>query len=180
MRLERGIGAAQLRRLLGNGLVSSNGDFWKAQRRQIQPAFGSSHLRAYSDTMVRHASQWIESWEGGDVLDVSAQMMSLTLKIVAEVLMGQRIESENDDVGRIMLKFRASVGGLSAVIPQWVPYPPRWREQRALGEMEATLLLATLHQRARLHLAQPQAPGHRADITLAPRGGSTSNWFRTS
>ena len=36
---ETGIGAAQLRTFLGRGLVSSNGDFWRGQRRQIQPAF---------------------------------------------------------------------------------------------------------------------------------------------
>src|SRR5688572_10305815 len=49
---ETGLAAAQLKRVLGNGLVSSNGELWKEQRRQLQPAFGAQHVRSYASTMV--------------------------------------------------------------------------------------------------------------------------------
>jgi cytochrome P450 len=127
---ETGIGAAQLRRLLGNGLVSSNGDFWREQRRQIQPAFGAQHLRSYASTMVDYAQRWLERWPDGAELDVSAQMMGLTLQIVARLLMGRHVRSEQDETPRVMQAFRNTAGGLSAVVPAWLPYPPRWREQR--------------------------------------------------
>jgi cytochrome P450 len=128
---ETGIGAAQLRRLLGNGLVSSNGDFWREQRRQIQPAFGAQHLRSYAQTMVEYAQRWIERCADGAQIDVSAQMMGLTLQIVARLLMGRDVRSERDPTPRLMQAFRDTAGGLSAMLPAWLPYPPRWREERA-------------------------------------------------
>jgi cytochrome P450 len=128
---EAGFGAAQLRRLLGNGLVSSNGDFWREQRRQIQPAFGAAHLKSYAHTMVEYTERWIERCVEGAELDVSRQMMGLTLQIVARLLMGRDVRSERDPTPRLMQAFRDTAGGLSAMLPAWMPYPPRWREQRA-------------------------------------------------
>ncbi|HKO94407.1 MAG TPA: cytochrome P450 [Polyangiaceae bacterium] len=134
-----GIGAAQLRRLLGNGLVSSNGDFWKEQRRQIQPAFAAQHIRGYAATMVDYAARWVRRWPQPAQLDVSAEMMGLTLQIVARVLMGRHVHSAEEETPRLMRAFRSSVGGLSAVLPAWLPYPPRWREQRATRALRAML-----------------------------------------
>jgi cytochrome P450 len=146
---ETGLGAAQLRRLLGNGLVSSNGDFWKEQRRQIQPAFGAQHVRGYAASMVHYARSWVERQVDGAELDISAQMMALTLQIVAHVLMGRRIQSEQDPTAKLMRDFRGSAGGLSAVVPSWLPYPPRWRERRVQRRMWAMLdELIGSHQRA--------------------------------
>ena len=134
-----GLGAAQLRRLLGNGLVSSNGEFWKEQRRQIQPAFGAQHVRAYAATMVDYAARWVQRWPGTAELDVSAEMMGLTLQIVARLLMGRHVHSAEDETPRLMRAFRASAGGLAAVLPAWLPYPPRWREQRATRQLRSML-----------------------------------------
>jgi cytochrome P450 len=128
---ETGMGAAQLRRLLGNGLVSSNGDFWREQRRQIQPAFHSQHLRSYAASMVEYAQRWVERWPDGAELDVSAQMMGLTLQIVARLLMGRHVRSEQDELAGLMQGFRDTAAGVSALLPAWLPYPPRWGEQRA-------------------------------------------------
>jgi len=134
-----GLGAAQLRRVLGNGLVSSNGDFWKEQRRQIQPAFAAQHVRSYAATMVDYAARWVQRWPQATELDVSAEMMGLTLQIVARLLMGRHVDSAEDETPRLMRAFRASVGGLNAVLPAWLPYPPRLREQRATRELRAML-----------------------------------------
>jgi cytochrome P450 len=146
---ERGIGAAQLRRLLGNGLVSSNGDFWREQRRQIQPAFAAQHLRSYAASMVEYARRWAERWHDGAVIDVSAQMMGLTLQIVAQLLMGRHVHSEQDETPRLMQAFRKSAGGLGALVPRWLPYPPRWREERAHARLRRMVdQLIDAHRRA--------------------------------
>jgi cytochrome P450 len=146
---ETGIATAQLRRLLGNGLVSSNGDFWREQRRQIQPAFGAQHLRSYAQTMVDYAARWVERSVDGAEIDVSAQMMGLTLQIVARLLMGRDVRSEHDQTPRLLRAFRNTAGGLSTFVPAWLPYPPRWREQRARDRLRRMIdELIEAHRRA--------------------------------
>lgn len=134
-----GIGAAQLRRFLGNGLVSSNGDFWRSQRRQVQPAFDGSHLRAYADTIVEYTRQHVGAWSPGSRVDASSEMMGLTLRIVGKVLMGKDVRSTQGDVASAMRAFRDSFGGFSAVLPKWLPYPPRNREDAAVAAMHALM-----------------------------------------
>jgi cytochrome P450 len=58
-------------------------------------------------------------------------MMGLTLQIVARLLMGRHVRSEQDELAGLMQGFRATAGGLSALLPVWLPYPPRWGERRA-------------------------------------------------
>jgi len=65
--------------------------------------------------------------------------MGLTLQIVARLLMGRQVRSEADETPRLMQAFRNSAGGLSAVVPAWLPYPPRWREQRAHQRVRALI-----------------------------------------
>lgn len=136
---ELGIGAAELRRVLGNGLLSSNGDFWRQQRRQVQPAFGASHLRAYAETMVGYTLERVRRWRAGSVIDVKSEMMGLTLSVVGKVLMGKDVRSQQGEVEVAMVAFRRSFGGVSAVLPRWVPHPARRREERALAQMRALM-----------------------------------------
>ena len=122
---ETGLAAAQLKRVLGNGLVSSNGELWKEQRRQVQPAFGAQHVRSYATTMAEAGRRWVERWADDAELDVSEQMMGLTLQIVARLLMGEELSSEQDELAQLMRAFRASASSLSSAVPGWLPYPPR-------------------------------------------------------
>lgn len=147
---ETGLAAAQLKRVLGNGLVSSNGELWKEQRRQVQPAFGSQHVRSYASAMVEAGRRWAERWSDGAVLDVSEQMMGLTLQIVARVLMGEEIRSEHDELALLMRAFRASAASLTSAVPAWLPYPPRWREAKTRARLRARLeQLIDRHRQAR-------------------------------
>jgi len=139
MKPELGIGAAELRRVLGNGLLSSNGDFWRQQRRQVQPGFGASHLRAYAETMVAYTLERVRHWRVGSVIDVKSEMMGLTLSVVGKVLMGKDVRSQQSEVETAMVAFRRSFGGVSSVLPRWVPHPARSRERRVLARMRALM-----------------------------------------
>jgi len=130
-----GIGAAELRRVLGNGLLSSNGDFWRQQRRQVQPAFGVAHLRAYAETMVTYTEERVQKWRAGSTIDVKSEMMGLTLSVVGKVLMGKDVRAQQSEVEAAMVAFRRSFGGVSSVLPSWVPHPAKKREQRVLAQM---------------------------------------------
>src|SRR5678810_994133 len=68
-------------RLVGNGLVTSEGDFWRRQRRLAQPAFHRQRISSYGDVMVQYAQRAIDRWKDGAHRDVSRDMTRLTLEI---------------------------------------------------------------------------------------------------
>src|SRR5438128_806561 len=57
-------------RVLGQGLLTSEGEFWRRQRRLIQPAFHRQRVAAYADTMVAEAARLVASWRPGETRDV--------------------------------------------------------------------------------------------------------------
>jgi cytochrome P450 len=76
------------RRLLGDGLLTSEGERHHAQRRTLQPAFCRSQLAAYGAAVPRLAAAAAEEWSDGQVIDVSAAMDELALAVVTETLLG--------------------------------------------------------------------------------------------
>src|SRR5688572_17671321 len=73
-------------RLVGNGLVTSEGDFWRRQRRLAQPAFHRDRVEAYAATMVDFTEQALARWTDGQTLDAHDEMMLLTQRVVARTL----------------------------------------------------------------------------------------------
>jgi cytochrome P450 len=72
--------------LLGNGLVTSEGDFWQRQRRLSQPMFHHQRIAHYGAVMVDYTQQMLQNWKGGQVIDIHAEMMRLTLNIVMKTI----------------------------------------------------------------------------------------------
>jgi len=87
------------RKLLGNGLLTSDGAEHQRRRRLVQPAFHRAQVAGYAATMVEHAQRLDASWQDGRTVDVSSDMMRLTLGIVARTLFDVDIDSEADAVG---------------------------------------------------------------------------------
>jgi len=73
-------GFKNLRYVLGNGLLTSEGETWKRQRRIAQPGFHRQRIEGFAQTMVRAAEACAERLEArrGQTLDVSAEMSRLT------------------------------------------------------------------------------------------------------
>ena len=90
------------RKLLGNGLLTSDGAEHQRRRRLVQPAFHRAQIPGYAATMVEHAQRLEASWQDGQTIDVSSEMMRLTLGIVARTLFDADIESEADAVGEAL------------------------------------------------------------------------------
>ena len=87
--------------LLGRGLLTSEGDFWRKQRRLAQPAFHKERLARMADTMVRCTQQQIEKMErlaDKQNVDISTQMMELTLNIVAGAMFSSEVKGAIDVV----------------------------------------------------------------------------------
>jgi cytochrome P450 len=65
-------------RLVGNGLLTSQGEEWKRARRLSQPAFHRERVATYADTMVDYTQRLISQWQAGETRDVHREMMRLT------------------------------------------------------------------------------------------------------
>jgi cytochrome P450 len=126
----------------GNGLLTSDGALWRQQRKLIQPAFHHKHVATYTDVMVAHALRMVHSWEEGQVREINADMMKLTLGVVVKALFGADMTGEAEDVGELMTAVLDATNQRlnSAVqIPEWVPTRRNLREKRALAKLDAML-----------------------------------------
>ena len=77
--------------VFGNGLLTSEGDFWRRQRKLVQPAFHRERLAAYGEIMVAYAERLLADWRDGDVCDVYEAAMHLTMQIAAKTLFGTEV-----------------------------------------------------------------------------------------
>jgi cytochrome P450 len=96
----RGLERAKL--LLGNGLLTSEGEFHLRQRRLAQPAFHKQRIAAYAGAMTEYASRSSSSWKDGDIVDMHTEMMRLTLGIVAKTLFDADVDAEAAEIGEAL------------------------------------------------------------------------------
>ncbi|MGH3788453.1 MAG: cytochrome P450 [Pseudonocardiaceae bacterium] len=85
-RFDKGMVFDKVRPLFGNGLANSNGDFYRRQRRLVQPAFNRKQISGYVHTMARAAAELVETWRPDDVVAVDKRMEDLALTIVGRTL----------------------------------------------------------------------------------------------
>ncbi len=136
-----------LRPALGNGLLTSEGDFWRRQRRIAAPAFHHQHLAQAADVMARRARQRVDRWrtpcEKGEPLDIAHEMMSLTMEIVAEALFSSDIAGSIDELGRTITTIIASFGRPNPLdilgFPEWLPRRRPRRTRSALARLDRTI-----------------------------------------
>jgi cytochrome P450 len=91
-----------LARVLGKGLLTSEGDFWKRQRSLIQPAFHRQNILAYAAVMTRAADRMLDSWQEKHERNIHQDLMRVTLEIVAQCLFGAEITDAAERVGKAM------------------------------------------------------------------------------
>ena len=111
-RFKKGRALQRAKRLLGEGLLTSEGEFWRRQRRLAQPAFHRQRINSYAETMVAYAEKTSARWRGGEALDVSAEMMRLTLAVVGKTLFDADVESDADEVGAALAEVMSLFGYL--------------------------------------------------------------------
>ena len=97
--LMKGRALQQAKQLLGEGLLTSEGEFHLTQRRMVQPAFHRERLARYADDMVTATATHEASWVDGQHLDLAADMSALTLSIVGRSLFGSDLSNDARQVG---------------------------------------------------------------------------------
>jgi len=92
------------KRLLGEGLVTSEGGYHDRQRRIIQPAFHPNLIKKYGDIMTSFAGNMSHQWQDGNTLDIHKEMIYLTAAIISKAVLGSEIKPEQgDEVGDALL-----------------------------------------------------------------------------
>jgi cytochrome P450 len=119
-----------LRALIGDGLLTSEGERWRQHRRLAQPLFSRRHVVTFGPVMAESARRMIARWDSlaeGSVINVSGQMSALALDIVGRALFGSDLSGEAEMMGRAM-----DAGQRLAVAASFVPVPWGPASTRAL------------------------------------------------
>lgn len=99
----KGIGLDRVKILLGNGIMTSEGDFWRRQRYMMQPAFHRRVVSGFAAIIDAANEELIARWEGhaarGEPVNVTEEMSELTLQIVLRAIFGRDLEQLRDERG---------------------------------------------------------------------------------
>jgi cytochrome P450 len=100
-RFMKGRALQRAKRLIGDGLLTSEGELHLRQRRLVQPAFHRARIAGYADAMAQAAVAMRDTWRPGPV-DINAEMMALTMTIVARTLFATDVAHETERVAQAL------------------------------------------------------------------------------
>jgi cytochrome P450 len=127
-------------RLVGKGLLTSEGEQWKRQRRLTSPAFHRHRIANYANTMVNYSNRLTANWQAGETRDVHRDMMRLTLEIVVRCLFSADVSNDVDQVGDILkqlVKPFASQATLKWILNNRLPTPYHLRFHRLARQIDS-------------------------------------------
>jgi cytochrome P450 len=126
---------AVLRRLLGNGLLTSDGEFWRRQRRLMAPMFHRQRVAGFCNLMVNSTLEMLERWDAmarsGESFDVAAEMTRLTLPIVAKALFSADVSDDAEAIGAALTEVNRQLGESGLLDVFWRTPTPHKRRFRA-------------------------------------------------
>jgi len=125
----------------GDGLLTSEGEEWKHQRRLTQPAFYRERIASYATLMTGYAEQMLFGWRDGTTLDVHQQMMNLTLRIVVRTLFGVEAK-EIDEISGALNSMMRHTAGIRLLLPpsaRHLPIPGMGDVRRAVKQLHDTV-----------------------------------------
>lgn len=147
----KGRGLQRARRLLGDGLLTSEGERHLRQRRLAQPAFHKQRIASYAETMAEYARRTGARWSDGDSLDIAREMARLTLSIAGNTLFGSDVEEDSREIGDALTAalelFNVAVLPFSEMIDK-LPLPWTIRFNRARKQLDAIIYRIIAERRA--------------------------------
>src|SRR5690242_12591117 len=139
----KGRGLERAKKLLGTGLLTSEGDFHLRQRRLAQPAFHRQRVAAYGATMAAYAAARRDQWRSHAVIDAHKEMMALTLGIVGKTLFDSNVEHEAAAIGAALTTtFESFNYGFFLPFGELLdrlPLPATLRFRKARSRLDATI-----------------------------------------
>ncbi|HKR01938.1 MAG TPA: cytochrome P450, partial [Pyrinomonadaceae bacterium] len=138
-------------RLVGNGLLTSEGEFWRRQRRLAQPAFHRERIANYARVMVKDAEKLAALWRDGEILDVHREMMRLTMEIVTHTLFNVDVTDDADKVARalsVLVEPFGSQATLKWILDNRLPTPTNRRFHKVSAQLDEVVYRIIRERRA--------------------------------
>ena len=136
----KSFGTRMLIPLLGQGLLTAEGDEWLRHRRLASPAFHRERVAGYGETMARYAQDSVETWRGDETIDLHEAMTALTLRIVARTLFDADVDARIEEVARVGSEvqdfYYGRFASLRFLIPTWMPTPGNRGLARAIKRLD--------------------------------------------
>jgi cytochrome P450 len=136
---KKGIEYEHLKPVLGEGLLTSEGDFWLRQRRLAQPAFHRDKIAHFSNQMVDCTNGILNGWKNKKVVDVHSEMMHLALDIVGKTLLSTNVLDEANEVEKALsVSIEESYHRVQALVnlPLWLPVPRHLRYNKSRDSLD--------------------------------------------
>jgi len=150
-------------RILGQGLLISEGEFWRRQRRLAQPAFHRARISGYGATMLDLAENHVRGWRDGDRRNMSLEMTALTLDIAVRTLFGTTLPEEKSHIGQALsylMRYSLRRNRLPFRVPETWPTPANRRADRELEFIDRLVYRIINERRA-------EKNGHEHDDLLS-------------
>jgi cytochrome P450 len=138
----KGEGLQRAKKLLGEGLLTSEGEFHLRQRRLAQPAFHRQRIAEYAETMIAYAQRSAGRWRDGEQRDIAREMMHLTLAIAGKTLFDADVETEADEIGKALTETMALFDWFTLPFSRYLerlPIAPNKRFAVARERLDATI-----------------------------------------
>jgi cytochrome P450 len=141
-KFHKGRALKRAKALLGEGLLTNEGQSHLRQRRMIQPAFHRQRIADYAKLMVEYGEKMSDAWADGEVRDIDKEMMHLTLQIVGKTLFSADVENEANEVGRAMTTIVELFNFLLLPFSDWLqrfPLPQSKRFRHARDTLDSII-----------------------------------------
>ncbi len=129
--------------VLGNGLLNSDGQHWRRQRKLAAPSLQRSEIAAYAEQMVDCSQRFLRDLPEGKAFDIHAAFMHLTLDILVRTLFGteiSRAREVEDALDGVMQEYTPLRIALRIGLPSWVTIRSRQRIARLRAALDSVLL----------------------------------------
>jgi cytochrome P450 len=167
----KGITSRSNPELFGNGLLTSDGDFWRRQRRLSNPAFHRASLARYAEITAEEATRLMDTWKPGETRNIHNEMMNVTLRIVLRSLFGTELGDKMRLIEPALEAIMVSSTGFNS-IAFFLGLPTPARKMHFLAVQRLNEIVYTLIARGREKLKTEDGvadPSHSA----SPAGATT-------
>ncbi len=129
--------------LLGDGLLTIDGEFHKQQRRLVMPAFHKQRIENYAGVMIQDTLAMLENWQPGKQVDIASEMQWLTLRIVAKALFNVDLSQETSDLGQAFVATAEFINQIRSFSPGSLridlPFTPYGRFKKGKELLDRTV-----------------------------------------
>lgn len=132
------------RAFFGEGLLSSEGDLWKQERRLASPSFNHKSLELYGQIMIEHTQKMLDRFVDGQTIEIQKEMMRLTLGIAAKTLFDSEISKNNTEFVSALIDAQKYLAcrmnnPLLLLLPEWIPFPTNIHLLEAIKKVDTVI-----------------------------------------